>query len=124
MQSESARANPMNIGYSNGAADAGDANILAQTRMLRKNARTALLVNCILAWAVIYVMRGAVEAPALFAWLAVLFGLNGARFLHITASRASEDAHDTGVPWERTFTVGAGLTGAVWGIGAVVIFPP
>ena len=80
MQSESARANPMNIGYANGAADAGDANILAQTRMLRKNARTALLANCILAGAVTYVMRGAVEAPVLFAWLAALFGLNGAHF--------------------------------------------
>jgi PAS domain S-box-containing protein len=114
----------MNIGYANGAVDVGDANVLAQTLMLRKNARTALLANCILAGAVTYVMRGVVEAPVLLVWLAVLLSLNGARFLHIAASRASQDTYDAGVPWARTFTFGAGLTGAVWGIGAVIMFPP
>ena len=94
MQPDSAHADTIGIGYANGAngADgAGDAIVLAQTRMLRKNARTALLANCILAGAVTYVMRGAVEAPVLLAWLAILLGLNGARFLHITASRASRE---------------------------------
>jgi PAS domain S-box-containing protein len=124
MQPDSAHLDTASIGYANGNPGAGDAILLAQTRMLRKNARTALLANCILAGAVTYVMRGAVEAPVLFAWLAILLGLNGARFLHIAASRAAADEFDAGVPWARWFTLGAGLTGAVWGIGAVIMFPP
>lgn len=124
MQPDTARANLMDNGYANGAGGAGNANVLALSRMLRKNARSALLANCILAGAVTYVMRGAVEAPVLLVWLAVLLGLNGARFLHIAASGASQDTDDAGASWARLFTFGAGLTGAVWGAGAVIMFPP
>jgi hypothetical protein len=105
-------------------AEAAGANVLALVEMLHKNARTALLANCILAGAVALVMRGAVETPILIAWLAILLPLNGARFLHIAASRAPGAVIDEGRPWARFFTFGAGLTGAVWGIGAVVMFPP
>jgi PAS domain S-box-containing protein len=124
MQPNSAHLDTVSIGYTKHAAGAGDTNLLALTRMLRKNAHTALLANSMLAGAVTFVMRGAVEAPILFAWLAILVGLNGARFLHIAASRASDDSYNAGVPWARVLTFGAGLTGAVWGIGAAIMFPP
>ena len=124
MGSNTAFTGSMSNTYAKDAASPGDANALALIQMLRKNAHTALLANCILGAAVTYVMRGAVEVPVLTAWLAILLGLNGARFLHITASRISGDAFDAGEPWARLFTFGAGLTGAVWGIGAVIMFPP
>ncbi|MAF47512.1 MAG: PAS domain-containing sensor histidine kinase [Rhodospirillales bacterium] len=91
--------------------------------ILRKNAGTALLANAVLAVAVAAVMRGAVETPVLIAWLAVVLALNGARLLHIMTSRNTAGEFDVGWLWARLFTIGAGLTGAAWGIGAVVMFP-
>ena len=61
MGSNTAFTGSMSNTYAKDAASPGDANALALIQMLRKNAHTALLANCILGAAVTYVMRGAVE---------------------------------------------------------------
>jgi hypothetical protein len=91
--------------------------------ILRKNARTALLANAVLAVAVAAVMRYAVDTPVLITWLAVVLALNGARLQHIMTSRNTAGEFEAGWPWARLYTLGADLTGAAWGIGAVVMFP-
>ena len=89
MGSNTAFTGSMSNTYAKDAASPGDANALALIQMLRKNAHTALLANCILGAAVTYVMRGAVEVPVLTAWLAILLGLNVALWgfcYHLLAS--------------------------------------
>jgi diguanylate cyclase (GGDEF)-like protein/PAS domain S-box-containing protein len=61
--------------------------------------------------------------PLLMAWLAAMTAILAVRLYHWHEFRRVDPELSPG-PWARRFTLGAGLTGAVWGLAGVLFYAP
>ncbi|WP_448951221.1 ATP-binding protein [Labrys neptuniae] len=83
--------------------------------LLFRQSRAVMLANLIIPWPVAYVLRHVVPGGQLLAWVALIYGLTGARLYlsHLYFSRGGEGR--TPLAWARLFTLLSVLSSLLWG---------
>lgn len=106
-----------------GLAEIQQQNVLVeQVRILYRTMWPILAANLIVGSAMVFGLWDVVSQTTLIAWMAsmlLLLLVRGITYATYRRRFSPESAHRYG----RYFVIGAGLTGLLWGIGAVVLFP-
>src|SRR5262249_44970967 len=96
-----------------------------QSKQLYSRGLVALVVNIINGGVVVAALWGSVPARPSLAWLAVLTILVCVRGLYWRIhglAEVAEEPYDSD-RWLWVWTIGTAITGAVWGVGGVLLFP-
>ncbi|MCP4564241.1 MAG: hybrid sensor histidine kinase/response regulator [Bosea sp.] len=92
--------------------------------LLFRQSRAILLANFVIPWPVAYVLREAVPAPQLLAWIGAIYVLTGARFL-VSRSYFRRGAEAAGpLAWAHRFTLLSILSSLLWGAIGWIGFVP
>ena len=109
-----------------GAAMADKALQIAaeQTRLLFNGVHSSIPVSLLLAAALAYVQWPVIDHAVIMGWLAALLTVNLLRsLLAVAYFRVMPGAAQAG-RWKLGFAAGVGATGALWGLGAWMLYPP
>jgi signal transduction histidine kinase/CheY-like chemotaxis protein len=101
-----------------------DAIAVEQAQTIHRNTATAVVGGFFVACVAASAFWGVVEQAYLVAWLAANFLLALCRFVVWRAFRNRAFSPALAQRWLRHAMAGAGLSGAVWGAGALFMFPP
>lgn len=92
--------------------------------LLFRQSRAILLANFVIPWPVAYVLREAVPAQQLLAWIGAIHVLTGARLL-VSRSYFRRDAEAAGpLAWAHRFTLLSILSSLLWGAIGWIGFVP
>ena len=93
-------------------------------RQLQQNYLFPIAANVILALAVAYYLRSMIAPAIVISWLVVVLVLNGGRYLYLRRQLGTTLTSAQLARWAWIVTIGVGLTGAVWGAGAILFYVP
>jgi signal transduction histidine kinase len=101
-----------------------DAIAVEQAKHIHAQIPTAVIGGFVIACIAASVFWNVVDNAYLGAWLAAGFAAALIRLVSWRAFRGTEFAPGTARRWIRHAMFGAGLNGAIWGSGALFMFPP
>ncbi|MCK9394704.1 MAG: EAL domain-containing protein [Methylobacter sp.] len=112
----------MQVSINISAAEEAAAIRAEQVRTLYANTPTAVVGNVLIAFILAVMQWGAIAAPAVIVWLAVLMVTLGVRMLLFAAHRRAAPGDDS--VWLRRFRISITAIGMVWGLASLLMFPP
>ena len=96
--------------------------LVEQIRLLHRSQLPILAVNVVVSTALLYGLWDVVSQSTLTTWIALMFFVITLRvFSWILYRRTFQPAHAQ--KYGLYFVIGTGLTGLLWGVGGVVLFP-
>jgi diguanylate cyclase (GGDEF)-like protein/PAS domain S-box-containing protein len=101
----------------------GDRVFAEQVRLLYRLSRPAYIGTLINSSVIVFALWGLVPTTLLGAWLCVMFVVTGARYLLYRAYSGIRPPDVEARRWATLFTVGAGITGLLWGLVGSVLYP-
>ena len=105
-------------------ADNAPQIIAEQTRLLFNGLHSSIPVSLLLAAALAYVQWPVIDHAVIIGWLAALLTVNLLRsLLGVAYFRVMPGAAQAG-RWKLGFAAGVGAAGALWGLGAWMLYPP
>ena len=105
-------------------ADNAPQIIAEQTRLLFNGLHSSIPISLLLAAALAYVQWPVIDHAVIIGWLAALLTVNLLRsLLAVAYFRVMPGAAQAG-RWKLGFAAGVGVTGALWGLGAWMLYPP
>ncbi len=94
-------------------------------RFLYAGAQAAIITNTLLALILAGVQSTVIAPARLYGWLAVFGTILAVRLAVVVAwHRSGADASNCAPRWLRLFRITVIATGAGWGVGALLLFPP
>lgn len=96
---------------------------IEQIRVLFRQMPMVLTTNLISAVVCVVVLAGVVPQARLFGWASLTVLLTGARFALWWLYRHEHWPQENQEFWARLVTGSAALSGTLWGVGSVVVFP-
>ena len=94
-----------------------------QTRLLFNGLRRSIPVSLLLASTLAYVQWPVIEHAVIIGWLGTLLVVNLLRALLAAAYTRVRPLADKAFPWKLGFAAGVAATGAIWGLGAWLLYP-
>ena len=94
-----------------------------QTRLLFNGLRSSIPVSLLLAATLAYVQWPVIDHAVIIGWLGALITVNLLRSLLAVAYFRSMPAAAQAERWKLGFAAGAAATGALWGLGAWMLYP-
>ncbi len=94
-----------------------------QVAQLYRNAPLGHVSTLINSLILVYVLWPVTPRPALFSWLALLWGVTALRYLGVRRFRGILDPVHQARPWARWFIVGMAASGLAWGSAVLIVFP-
>src|SRR6478672_4367328 len=95
----------------------------AEIRLLYENANTGIAATIVIASLLAYALWDLVPRSIVSAWLVCVALVSVARFVVADRYWRAEPADAENDRWNARFVVGSGLAAAVWGLGAVALYP-
>ena len=95
-----------------------------QTRLLFNGLHRSIPVSLLLASTLAYVQWPVIEHAVIIGWLGALLVVNLLRALLAVAYTRVMPLADQAFLWKLGFAVGVGAAGAIWGLGAWLLYPP
>ena len=95
-----------------------------QTRLLFNGLRSSVPVSLLLASTLAYIQWPVIEHAVIIGWLGALLVINLLRALLAMAYTRVMPLADQAFLWKLGFAVGVGAAGAIWGLGAWLLYPP
>lgn len=97
---------------------------IEQTRLLYINLPTAIGTSLVLALILVYIQRSVIDHTWLFGWLMLMIMVSLYRtILIILWHRNRESGISFILRWRHRFRVGVIVSGLVWGMGGILLFP-
>jgi PAS domain S-box-containing protein len=95
-----------------------------QTQLLMEGLRASIPASLVVAGVMSYVQWPLIEHSIVVAWLSaiVLVNLLRAALALLYSKHGGKTGGDS--KWSHAFTAGTGLAGAIWGVGAWMLYPP
>jgi hypothetical protein len=97
---------------------------IEQSRDVYSKGPVALATNVVNGLIVVGGLWGMVPAALTLPWMAALWLVIAIRTVHWRSHRRVTADHYDADRWLRAWTIGTGLTGALWGLAGVILFPP
>jgi signal transduction histidine kinase/CheY-like chemotaxis protein len=95
-----------------------------QIKVVYRHLPVVLAINAVVAGAMMFGLWGVVARTSLAIWGGMMLGVLAVRaVLGLAYRRATADAVSQ-KHWGAAFAVGSGLSGALWGLAGVILFPP
>lgn len=106
------------------AVSRDDRLVAAQAKQLYMHASLGMSATVINSLILVAVLRNHADRLALSVWWVTLAFVSAARYMHAHHfnARVSKGRFD-GRRWTSSFIVGIGVTGVIWGLSGVVLFP-
>jgi signal transduction histidine kinase/ActR/RegA family two-component response regulator len=95
----------------------------AETRLLYENGTTGIAVTIVIASLLAYAQWDVVPRFTVSAWLLYVLLVSAARFVLVRRYWHASPSDIENGRWNAAFVVGAALSAAGWGIGAIVLYP-
>ena len=97
--------------------------LVNQTRILYHQSVTTILFPALACLALCLLLWGTSDHRRLFAWAAAVIILTSSRYATIWNQRRQELTPDNAGRWLDIFTVGAMVSGILWGMAAIILVP-
>jgi signal transduction histidine kinase/CheY-like chemotaxis protein len=88
-----------------------------------RNMPTACIGGVVMSTLLLVIMGNAIHALSAALWLSALYAQAGVRYLQWRAYWKADPPADDAARWGRYAAWGSGLSGTLWGLGSVMLFP-